>query len=54
VRAGAGVDLWATQVFGITAGGHFESASFGQDMVNDRLYQAWGADFGFSYRFQYR
>ena len=54
VRAGAGVDLWATQVFGITAGGHFESASFGQDMVNDRLYQAWGVDFGFSYRFQYR
>ena len=54
VRAGAGVDLWATQVFGITAGGHFQSASFGQDMANDRLYQAWGADFGFSYRFQYR
>jgi len=48
------VDLWATQVFGITAGGHFQSASFGQDMANDRLYQAWGADFGFSYRFQYR
>ena len=54
VRAGVGVDLWATQVFGITAGGHFESASFGQDMVEQRLYQAWGVDFGFSYRFQYR
>ena len=54
VRAGVGVDLWATQVFGITAGGHFESASFGQDMVDQRLYKAWGVDFGFSYRFQYR
>jgi opacity protein-like surface antigen len=54
VRVGVGADLWATQVFGITAGAHFESASFGQDMASERLYQAWGGDFGFSYRFQYR
>jgi len=53
VRAGAGVDLRAGPAFGITVGGHFESASFGQDMVGDRLYQGWGVDAGLSYRFQY-
>lgn len=54
VKAGAGVDVRANEVFGITAGGHFESASFGQEMVGDRLYKGWGLDAGLSYRFQYR
>ena len=54
VRAGAGVVLHASEAFGITAGGHFESASFGTDMVGNKLYQAWGVDLGLAYRFQYR
>jgi outer membrane protein W len=54
VRAGVGVDVRANEAFGFTAGGHFESASFGQDMAGDRLYRGWGVDLGLAYRFQYR
>jgi hypothetical protein len=54
VRAGAGVDIRGAGPFGVTLGGHFESASFGEEMVGERVYQAWGADFGLTYRFQYR
>ena len=54
VRVGAGVDIRANEAFGLTAGGHFESASFGQDMAGDRLYRGWGVDLGLAYRFQYR
>ena len=53
VRAGVGVDIRSNGPFGVTAGTHFESASFGEDMVGERLYQAWGADLGLTYRFQY-
>ena len=54
VRAGVGVNLRASEALGITAGGHFESASFGDDMSGQRLYRGWGMDVGLSYRFQYR
>lgn len=54
VRAGVGVDVRANEAFGFTAGGHFESASFGNDMSGDKLFQGWGMDVGLSYRFQYR
>ena len=53
-RAGVGVDVRASEAFGLTVGGHFESASFGQDLAGQRLYQGWGADVGLVYRFQYR
>lgn len=54
VRAGVGVDIRSNGPFGVAVGTHFESASFGEDMQGERLYQAWGADFGLTYRFQYR
>lgn len=54
VRAGAGVDVHANQAFGITIGGHFESASFSNDFTGERLFRGWGMDAGLSYRFQYR
>jgi hypothetical protein len=47
-------DIRSNGPFGVTVGTHFESASFGEDMVGERLYQAWGADLGLAYRFQYR
>lgn len=54
VRAGAGVDLHASSAFGLSFGGHFGSASFGEDMPGQKLFQGWGADLGLTYRFQYR
>ncbi len=54
LRAGVGVNVRASEAFGFTAGGHFESASFSQEMAGDRLYKGWGVDLGLAYRFQYR
>lgn len=54
LRAGVGVDLRATEAFGVTIGGHFESASFGQEKSGERLYKGFGFDAGLNYRFQYR
>jgi opacity protein-like surface antigen len=54
VQTGLGVDVRANDAFGLTLGGHFGSASFGEDMPGQRLFQAWGADAGLTYRFQYR
>jgi len=53
-RAGVGVDFRASEAFGLSVGGHFESASFGDDMAGERLFRGWGADVGLVYRFQYR
>jgi len=53
-RAGVGVDIQTSEAFGLTVGGHFESASFSEDMAGERLYRGWGADVGLVYRFQYR
>jgi len=53
-RAGVGVDIRTSEAFGLTVGGHFESASFSEDMAGERLYRGWGADVGLVYRFQYR
>ncbi len=54
LRAGAGVDLRASEMFGVTVGSHFESASFGQEKSGERLYKGFGFDVGLTYRFQYR
>ena len=53
-RAGVGVDIRTSEAFGLNVGGHFESASFSEDMAGERLYRGWGADVGLVYRFQYR
>jgi hypothetical protein len=53
-RAGVGVDIRASEAFGLAVGAHFQSASFGEDMAGERLYRGWGADLGLVYRFQYR
>ena len=54
LRAGAGLDLKASDVFGVMVGGHFESASFGEEKPGERLYKGFGFDAGLTYRFQYR
>ena len=54
LRAGVGVDLRASDAFGVVVGGHFESASFGEEKPGERLYKGFGFDAGLTYRFQYR
>ena len=54
IRTGVGVDVRANDAFGIMVGGHFESASFGEEKPGERLYKGFGADVGLTYRFQYR
>lgn len=53
IRAGAGVDVHMNSAFGLTVGGHFESASFDEKLAGQRMFQGWGGDFGLTYKFQY-
>jgi len=53
IQTGAGIDWNLSGGFGLTLGGHYQWATFGQNVSGRRLYRGPGANVGLTYRFRY-
>jgi len=53
IQTGAGIDWNSGSAFGMTLGGRYQWATFGEDVRGKRLYRGPGVNVGLTYRFRY-
>lgn len=53
IQTGAGIDWNPGGAFGVTLGGRYQWATFGEDVGGQRLYRGPGVNAGLTYRFRY-
>src|SRR5262249_15135317 len=53
IQTGAGIDWSPGGPFGLTLGGHYQWASFGENASGPRMYRGPGLNVGVTYHFRY-